>query len=243
MGTPLAYYDLVETFPKPGCAICNLLLRDVDQYLDSLLYEYVNDPATHRAFRGARGLCNAHGWQLTRYMGNSLGIAVLYRAAVDEVLKIIERTPIQTNTPSGLANLLGANSEANGLALADSLEPTGQCLACALAAAAEKRYIQTFSQHMANAQLQDAYRASDGLCLPHFRQALRETRNPIHLQQMISIQRDIWGRLKADLEEFESKSSHDRQHEPMGAEGDSWRRAIGRMAGEKGVFSLDRRSS
>jgi hypothetical protein len=167
MVTPLTYYDLVETFPKPGCAICNLLLRDVDQYLDSLLYEYVNDPAAHRAFRGGRGLCNAHGWQLTRYMGNSLGIGILYHAALDEVLKLIERT----------------NSGANGSTLADSLEPTGQCLACAFTMGAEKRYLSAFSQHITDAQMQDVYRASEGLCLPHFRRALRETRSPVHLSR------------------------------------------------------------
>jgi hypothetical protein len=39
--TPYSYFDLVEAFGKPGCAVCNLLLRDADRFLDSILYEYV----------------------------------------------------------------------------------------------------------------------------------------------------------------------------------------------------------
>lgn len=242
MITPLNFYDLLEFFPKSGCAICNLLLRDVNYYLDSLLYEYVNDPATHRAFRVSRGLCNLHGWQLTRYTGNSLGTAILYRAAVDEVLKIIDSAPLPTQNSSGSGRWRETNGGA-GPALAGNLEPTGQCVACTFQNETEKRYIQTLSQHIPDPRLRDVYRASDGLCLPHFRQLLREVTSSDALRQIVDIQRDIWTKLKAELEEFESKSGQDRRHEAMGAEGDSWLRAIGRMGGERGVFGFDRRSS
>jgi hypothetical protein len=83
--TPLAYFDLIVTFATPGCAVCNLVLSDVDQYLDSLLYEYVNERETHRTFRASRGLCNEHSWQILRYSGSSLGIAILSHAVIDEL--------------------------------------------------------------------------------------------------------------------------------------------------------------
>ena len=28
MSVPFGYYDLIETFPHPGCAVCRLLQRD-----------------------------------------------------------------------------------------------------------------------------------------------------------------------------------------------------------------------
>lgn len=62
MVTPVTYFDLIDYFPQPGCAICNLLRRNVDRSLDALLYEYVGDPDSHRVFRQRRGLCNEHSW-------------------------------------------------------------------------------------------------------------------------------------------------------------------------------------
>src|SRR2546429_8463381 len=94
MVTPLGYFELIEAFPDSGCAICRLVLRDVDHLLDSLLYEHINDPDIQRRYRASRGLCNEHSWQLVRHKGNSLGIAILYGAVIDELLKIAEQTQI-----------------------------------------------------------------------------------------------------------------------------------------------------
>jgi hypothetical protein len=241
MTTPLNYHDLIENLTAPGCAVCRLVLRDVDHYLDSLLYEYVNDANTHRAFRSALGLCNTHGWQLLRYMGGSLGVAILYRAALDEVLKIMDHAPAPGSPPSGLARLLGAIADAGGIALADNLEPAGQCPVCAFMVSVEARYVGTFVDRVTEPRLREAFEASDGLCLPHFRHALRATVDAERIQIITAIQHAIWVRLKGELEEFQEKSGQDRRDEPMGAEGDSWQRVIGRMGGEKGVFGLDRR--
>jgi hypothetical protein len=238
MLTPLAYFDLIEMFTEPGCAVCNLLHRDVDRLLDSLLYERVNDPDSHRAFRASRGLCNQHGWQLARYRGGSLGVAILYQATLDEVLKIIEQNPAQVAMQSAVPRFLSANAEAAGSLLADRLEPTEPCMACALLADSESDYVQVFSQYVADSRLQDGYRASDGLCLPHFRQALRKIRRADHLQQLTAMQTTIWTSLKAELGEFIDKNDHRRAHEAMGGERDSWQRAIGRMSGEEGMFGI-----
>jgi hypothetical protein len=229
--TPLGFFDLIETFPQAGCAICKLLVRDVHQFLDSLMYEFMNERETHATFRAARGLCNEHGWQVVRLKGTSLGIAILYRASVDELLKIVQQTPQPT---SGVSRFLGGSSDQ--VALANRLEPVGSCPACDALLDSEKRYLQIFSQNFS--RLEVAYQGSTGFCLPHFRLALREVRDPTHVRQMITIQTEIWTRLKAELEEFADKNDHQRIHETMGAEGDSWQRAIGQMAGEKGIFGI-----
>src|SRR5262245_17547672 len=100
MITPLAYFDLIETLPEPGCAVCNLVLRDVAHFLDLLLYERVTEPETHRAFRARRGLCNEHSSRLVQLRGGAVGAAVLYRAALNEVLAIIEQLPPKSTTKS-----------------------------------------------------------------------------------------------------------------------------------------------
>jgi hypothetical protein len=242
MVTPVTYFDLIDLFPQPSCAVCNLLRRNVDRSLDALLYEYVSDPDTHRAFRQRRGLCNEHSWQLLRQTGNALGIAILYEAAVDEVLKTIEQIPLGIGPQSGLGRMLGAVGKPNTSSLADRLEPVGKCPICSQLVASETQYIQVFCQYLGDDRLKEAYQASDGLCLPHFRQALRCVPDARRAQILLTIQITIWKKLQAQLQEFRDKNDHRRIKEKMGEEGNSWRRAVGRLAGEEGVFGLDPRS-
>jgi hypothetical protein len=235
MVRPSGYFDLIETLPQPGCAVCNLLVRDVEHYLDSFLYEYVNDPASHLAFREGRGLCNKHGWQLRNFTENALGIAILYNAALDEALTLIKQPPGSVMSPTGLARLIGVSAGRGGAALADRLEPTRSCPVCESFRESEERYIQILGEHLDDARVQEAYQNSVGLCLPHFRQALRAIRDAGALEWLITAQREIWGRLKAELEDFIRKNNQ-YVAEPIGAERDSWLRAIGRLSGEAGVF-------
>jgi hypothetical protein len=235
---PMSYFKLIETFSLSGCAICTLLLKDVDRLLDSLLYERVTESNSHQSFRAARGLCNEHAWQLLNYRGGSLGTAILYRATVDEVLKIIERTPQpDPSNPRMRRNLSTVNAET----LSDRLAPTRDCMACSLMSETERDYVEVFSKYIVESQMQSAYQNSDGLCLPHFRLAVKQKYTPDVLRIVITIQQGIWERLHAELTEFTDKNLHERMHEAVGREGDSWKRAIGQMAGAKGVFSVQRR--
>jgi hypothetical protein len=134
---PLDYYSLLEMLPTPDCAICNLLLRDADRFLDGLLYERVNDADTLTGIRERRGLCSEHAWQLTRYHGSSLGVAILYRAALNEALEVIQSALNMSATTgdaaqSGLARILGLKPGQNAAPLDDALEPVNSCMACAL---------------------------------------------------------------------------------------------------------------
>ena len=241
MQLPIDYYGLVEAFGQPGCAICNLLLQSADRFLDSLLYEQVNESQTQRAVRGRRGLCNEHSWQLTHYMGNALGVAILYRAATDEVLSIIEHNTLKDPAQSGLARLLGAPAQQDASSLADALEPTQPCMVCDMLGAVEQRALSTFNQFIADEHLLAAYRSSDGLCLSHFRAALRHVHDPAGVTQVIGIQHGIWNKLKENLQEFIDKNDYQRMREPMGIEKDSWQRALRALAGEQGVFGIEPR--
>jgi len=172
-----------------------------------------------------------------------LAIAVLYVTAVDEVLKIVDQGPLGLDPQSGMGRLLGGAGRPNTSALADRLEPVEQCPICAQLTASEAQYIQVFCQHLEDDKLSEAYRASGGLCLPHFRQALRCVSSAEHAEILLSIQTTIWKKLYAQLQEFRDKHDYRRSEEKMGEEGDSWRRAVARLAGEEGVFGLDSRSS
>lgn len=243
MQNKFGYFNLVEMLAKPGCAICNLALHDVDRYLDSLLYEYVAEPETNDAFREARGLCGEHGKQLTEYRAGALGVAILYEAALDEVLKIIDETPVETSS-NGFARMLGNDGKRAASTLTDKLEPTRPCMACETLIAAENLYTQLLSDTVADERMQAAYQASTGLCLPHFQQTLRQTADTSRLKLLVDVQRSIWASLQAELRLFMSKTNVQAAgnvtREAIGAEGDSWKRAVTQVSGERGVFGARR---
>lgn len=226
--TPFGYFDLLEAFPQPGCAVCRLLAHDVDRFLDTLLYEYPVEPAMQNSFRASRGLCHEHSWQLTRY-NSVLAVAILYDAALDEVLRLIDATP--PDRQSGLARLL--NSSTNS-ALADALAAQKPCPACVVREDAEKRYVEVIGTYIGEARFGDAFRASEGLCLAHFRGALYAARDAENARFLTTAQRAIWTSLKREVEVFLHKmDAH--YHQAMGAESTSWQRTLARMAGEKRV--------
>lgn len=243
MQNKFGYFNLVEMLAQPGCAICNLALHDVDRYLDSLLYEYVAEPETNDAFREARGLCGEHGRQLTQYRAGALGVAILYEAALDEVLKTIGGTPLETSS-NGFARMLGNDGKRAASALADRLEAERPCMACEMLTAAENLYTQLLSDSVTDDDIQVAYRSSTGLCLPHFRQTLRQTADASRLKLLVEIQRSIWISLQDELRLFMHKSNVQAAgnvpRELMGTEGDSWRRAVRQVSGERSVFGARR---
>ena len=237
---PFSYYDLLESLQKPGCPICTLLLRDAERFLSTLLYEYVTEPDIQNAFRAGRGFCNPHSWQLTQFKGSVVGIAMLYEAAVDEALTITSQVQATGVPPSALSRLLNKLSDSGGgvSPVSSALEPAGPCLVCELLAKTEKDYILAMGQYVAEEALQEAYRQSDGLCLPHFRLVLGEIHDPAQQNRLVSFQMSHWKKLKAELSEFIRKNDFNYAHEAMGEEADSWQRAIRQLCGEKGVFGL-----
>jgi hypothetical protein len=229
------YADLIEALGQPGCPVCRLVLRDAQRFIDTILYEYVMDHEVHNVFRAGRGLCNTHAWQMQQAKGSALVIAVFFHAALDEVLKIDLKA--DSGASSGLAGLLGRNT---GDFPAQALEPTGPCLVCQHLDEAEGRYIRILTGNFNQPDVHDAFKESGGLCLPHVRQALGKFRRS-DAETFLKLQRDIWQSLHSELEMFMRKYDIQHADEPMGVEGDSWRRAIRYLTGEAGVFGLRRK--
>lgn len=236
---PHGYYDLVESFAGSGCALCDQVLRSAARFLDYFLNDRLLEQATYDKFRARRGLCNTHTWQVMELMGSSTSLAILYNVAMDEVLTQLEKAAAPTTSKRGFGGLLSSKTGASPV---DSLEPTGQCVACTAMQEAEAHYVKILSQHATDQRMRDAYEHSAGLCVPHLRLVLRAVDRPEHAEVFISTQRAIWTRLKAELEEFIAKMDYRRADEVMGSEGDSWRRAAQITGGTRAAFGSDPRS-
>jgi hypothetical protein len=237
MSVSFGYYDLIETFPKSGCAVCNLLIRNVSRLLESILYEYVVDRGTQATFRASRGLCSEHSWQMV-VMGNALGIATLHEVVLDEVMTIIQRETANGTAQKGRGWLRFA--EAPYSALAASLEPAKPCLVCTMMNTREAEYVSVLGEHVHDERMRASFRGSEGLCLEHFRQILRHTRDADNARTIVAIQLDIWERLQHELNEFMRKQNAEYADEKIGAEATSWQRVVARLAGEKSVFTARR---
>lgn len=227
MTTPQGYYDLLERMERPGCAVCALLLQVSGRFVESLLYEFSRDIGTQHAFRAGRGLCNHHSWQLARRHGYSLGVAALFEAALDEVVTMLENEP-DDSLAVRFARPFGGDGSS---ALANRLEPEGPCLVCASVRDAEKAYLDTLARYWQNEELQAACRRSDGLCLPHLRGVLRQMPSRDARRQLAQLHAEKWAALIRELDQFQVKSAFNYAGEPMGAEADSWKRAVAALAG------------
>lgn len=234
---PFGFYDLLDQLAEPGCAICTLVRRDADKLMDSILYELVVDPLTQQQFRASRGLCAEHGARFTEYR-NALGVCVLVDQVLDQVLEILDETPARAGR--SLGRLLADPQESP---LARKLAPARPCLICEAQGRAEGHYARALALHLNEARMDEAYRLSDGLCLPHFVLALEKAADPALTQRMADIQRGIWRRLKAELDEFMRKSDAvNARGETMDLESDSWRRAMRLLGGERSVFGRSRKA-
>src|SRR5512133_3825394 len=190
MAFALAVNNLLEALKKPGCPTCRIFRQASERGLESFLWENVNEPDVRQGILDSYGFCPAH----TRVMvarelyTNSLplGTNIIY----EHLGRVVagELKSLRPGSAAGAANQVGGalrgllNKAGLGKA-GGPLQPRGECPACtagnngafnSLHVLCEKLQKST---HGGNADVQTAYLASDGLCLPHLREAIARHAN------------------------------------------------------------------
>jgi hypothetical protein len=233
----MSFYDLRDAMALPGCPVCRLKADAVGRYLDGLLWESVNDAGVRHDIRQARGFCHQHAWQLV-HAGASVGSVIIMRDVMHTVLEKLERVASQPFTTSSLQRARGAirprKRVAAAAGLVAELNPQGPCPACAQAENIETVVVDTLIESLLGGDgLLEAYRASEGLCLPHLRQALTRVRDQAVFDALVEVQRDIWEQLVGHLDEIIRKADYRFRHEPIGEEAGAGRRVIAALAGSR----------
>lgn len=240
------YYELLDACTKGGCPICTMALATVERYLDTVIYENVNDSPTREGVIAARGYCNDHSWQVRDTQGGSaLGMALMYR----DVLRHVDE---EIGSQSGHVKLdlftegqgsgglldrltsLTGSAESNGRRQSVS-DPHVACPACQVRARFELIYLGTLLEHLDEETFAQALRAAGGLCLVHLDQASTATRDTGALKRLLEIQHACMRALNGELSEFIRKNDYRFAREGMGTEGNSWIRAIEMVAGKRGI--------
>ena len=99
------YHEIRDAFTQAGCPFCRLLTRAAGQYIDSLLWEMVNDPDIRQALNQARGYCHQHSWMLMRG-GAALGITILMQDIMNTLLDELKSHQLQAGAESTLRHWL-----------------------------------------------------------------------------------------------------------------------------------------
>ena len=214
----------MDSFKEEGCPLCFLTKSSVDRYLDSFLYESVNDPGIRKELHRTGGFCNAHAWQLTDFSVGRLGIAILYQNLVSRTEESLAKN-----------NSSGASQERNksGFTLRKN---KNVCPACRTASESEDRYTKAFCDCLDDEEFFKDYAATAGLCLPHFDGVLGRISASAIVERLIRIQKEKLNSLDDELGEFIRKHDHRFSGEGYGSERDSWRRAIEKLVGKREVF-------
>ena len=216
------FFELRDALEQPGCAICTLAVKTLNRYFTGLGYEKVNDRGIRDDLRAARGFCAVHG-QMLREARMALGTAIIHR----DILNTLQKSLPQGVRREGLfAKLFGSEK-----APANPLAPQAPCPACVERRAVERSYLQFLAQQLVSGELQPNFAASDGLCLPHFRSALKLIEDENAAARLCADQSAIWGNLIGELDEFIRKNDHQFAHEEMGSERDVWARVSILVAG------------
>jgi len=213
----ISYHEVLEGLQHAnGCPLCKLEAESVRRYLDSVLYESVNDPGVRSDLIRSRGYCVRHARRLAA-MGNAFGIAGLYQDQIALISEFLDRLP--DNPPRSSL-------------LSREWQKTQCCPACLVEAKSRERYVWTLVNGLADEEMRNAYASSSALCMPHFLCVLEKTKAAETYRFVVARQREVIERLCHRLREFCRKHDYRFSHEGFGEESDSWLQAIRMVVGE-----------
>jgi len=200
------------------CPLCALEAQCCRRYFASLLHESVNDPEVRAELRRTKGYCPRHARQLVSH-GDGFGTAILYRDQV-ELFRSFLRA-LESAAHSGLRH-----------ADLTCWRDREACPACRAQAKDRERYLAALLSGLEDDGMRSAFDAGPPLCAPHFTAALRAASDAEAQSYLIGVESRKLDRLLHDLDEFCRKHDYRFRQEAMGAEADSWRRAVVAMVGE-----------
>lgn len=225
-GKGLPHFKLEEALKQEGCAICRLIDRTGRSYLESMLYESVNDPDVQKGFRDSLGLCNRHAHRMLE-MGDGLGISILYRVVLRREIEELSGASGPSKGASALSAILGRSPEEAAIP-----EPGEGCMVCRTEEEAGKRYLRVLLEGARDGSLDGMLDGPGAVCVRHLSRASALAGGGLP-PALIEATRAALEELEEDLGRYVRHSDYRFRDEPWGKERDSWRRAVLRMVGKR----------
>jgi Family of unknown function (DUF6062) len=227
--TPAYYFDILEILSKGRCPGCELTRQKAMHYIDHALYGLVTDPHAQNKFADTGGYCRRHGEMLLKIpWGSALGVAILYNRLIEDAAGVLKEAIGETNAGDKRSAASPGLFSGRGRPKKLSRDATIECLACAVERETEEGVLHTLTDTLrtGDERMLAAVGEGEGFCLYHLDLALN---GPLPEKVGITLRRHGLRRaerLLAELKEFMRKSDYRFAKEPMGAEGDSWQRAV-----------------
>jgi len=216
--------ELRAAMASQGCPLCRLATKAERAFVDSLNYERVLDLGTRDALKASRGLCDQHSRFWQHVQGSALGVALVYRISLLDLLRDTEADKVQAGP---VFRRRGRASTA-----ASRLVAEAPCPACTIGDDTSARFGGQLLVDIRDADVQALLVACGGLCLPHLRQVLTLKGAERVYELLMRAQRQAWAQLTGELEEFIRKNDYRFADESMTPqEGASWTRALDALVG------------
>lgn len=137
-----AYFNLVESFSSGCCPICILKKNWSDKFIQTMLYESVNDKFFRSRLAKTAGFCNIHSWRIASF-NNAMSTAILFKDRLDKIIASLSDTKIT---------------------IQKNLKP---CLLCDTEETAESHYINVMASSISEESFWEKFEQSAGLCYNH----------------------------------------------------------------------------
>ncbi len=198
---------LKQGLARGMCPLCRAAHKLDREYMWHFFDERSSDEDALDEVAAARGFCAVHAEQLRRI-------------EVDGLKSTMAISDVYEHTLQLLAGDLGVLGDSDRLSAA-------ACPACLNRDEGVARNAQYLLDELAeNADFRERFRASPGLCIPHFAQVWEAARATDERVLLRATQLDAVRSILADVREHLRKQRAEFRDEPRGVEADSWQRAI-----------------
>jgi hypothetical protein len=188
------FFELRKACAQPGCPLCRIVADRAERYIDNMLFEHISNRSFRAAYRAAGGFCGDHARNLESFR-DGLAVAILGRDILEDRIQAFKRRK--------------------------PWRPQGRCPVCEERDRIEGEYLsflaETGGDSPDEAELREAFTASEGLCAPHYAQFLETARKRRPLPGwIISFHERKFDELLRRTSQFIELSAYGRQEEFAG---------------------------
>jgi hypothetical protein len=230
------YKDLLAACKQPGCPVCRMENSAVDFYLQTALREKANDLLIRHDLRESLGFCREHTWRmrnigLGKTMAATLGYHVVLLFAVQQ-LQNVDFTP----KPAKRAHLFRKCDQRPIIefeTVVHALTPRQRCPVCLLSENFTRSALRALAESLQELAMSKAFTTSDGLCLPHLRQAFEQVEDEETCKTLISLNVERFDTLRRELVEVTRQIEKRSDRKTTQVDEGTWRKVINAVNGER----------
>lgn len=211
MSSDTVWHELYDRMETNVCPICYLIITRIESFMESILYEGVNDPSVRELICAAEGLCNAHAYQLLSH-GDPLGHSIIYSDVLNRIIEKIDiiREPAISNRD--------------------------KCFFCQSVVHSESTYVKSFADALSDELFRNRYSENGILCVHHYKAVLNKIKDTTIQNFLKQTTIHKYRGLVNTLNEIKRKNDYRNTDEAWTSdEKDAWKKVVAIINGYQGM--------